>query len=65
MTKSPEEVDPVKAPALAAMQALKFDEDDPNGVLNLITDNPLQLWHKATGDPCGSLRHPPLKLSCN
>ncbi|XP_028413281.1 tetratricopeptide repeat protein 4-like [Dendronephthya gigantea] len=30
MTKSPEEVDPEKAPAIAAMQALKFEEDDPN-----------------------------------
>jgi hypothetical protein len=56
MTKSPEEVDPEKAPALAAMQALKFDEDDPNGVLNLITDNPCS-WHKATGTPAGAL-HP-------
>ena len=31
MTKSPEEVDPEKAPGVAAMQALKFEEDDPKG----------------------------------
>jgi hypothetical protein len=34
MTKSPEEVDPEKAPGVAALQAMKFEEDDPNGGLN-------------------------------
>jgi hypothetical protein len=33
MTKSPEEVDPEKAPEAAALQAMKFEEDDPNGGL--------------------------------
>ena len=31
MTKSPEDVDPEKAPGIAAMQAIKFEEDDPIG----------------------------------
>ncbi|CAB3988753.1 tetratricopeptide repeat 4 [Paramuricea clavata] len=30
MTKCPEEVDPEKAPGVAAMQAMKFEEDDPD-----------------------------------
>ncbi|XP_046847022.1 tetratricopeptide repeat protein 4-like [Xenia sp. Carnegie-2017] len=29
MTKSPDEINPDKAPALAAMQAIKFEEDSP------------------------------------
>ena len=31
MTKSPDEINPDKAPALAAMQAIKFEEDSPYG----------------------------------
>ena len=39
MTKCPEEVDPEKAPGVAAMQAMKFEEDNPDGGLNLIFFN--------------------------
>ena len=37
MTKSPEDVDPEKAPGIAAMQAIKFEEDDPIGWLLCLT----------------------------
>lgn len=37
MTKSPEDVDPEKAPGIAAMQAIKFEEDDPIGWLLYLT----------------------------
>ena len=36
MTKSPEDVDPENAPGIAAMQAIKFEEDDPIGWFILI-----------------------------
>lgn len=32
MTKTPEHVDDEKAPALAALQAMKYEEDDPKGL---------------------------------
>ena len=31
MTKSPEEIDSEKSPALTALQAMKYEEDDPIG----------------------------------
>ena len=37
MTKSPEDVDPEKAPGIAAMQAIKFEEDDSIGWLLCLT----------------------------
>ena len=37
MTKSPEDVDPEKAPGIAAMQAIKFEEDGPIGWLLCLT----------------------------